>query len=59
MLKFCITLLLLSLNLTLSQGKSYYLMGTYSYIEMTNPELNKKAYEILRDIEVKLSDYID
>jgi thiamine biosynthesis lipoprotein len=34
-------------------------MGTYSYIEMTSPELNKKAYEILRDIEVKLSDYID
>ena len=59
MLKLCITLLLLSLNLTLSQGKSYYLMGTYSYIEMTSPELNKKAYEILRDIEVKLSDYID
>jgi len=26
---------------------------------MTSPELNKKAYEILRDIEVKLSDYID
>lgn len=59
MLKLCITLLLLSMNLTLSQGKSYYLMGTYSYIEMTSPELNKKAYEILRDIEVKLSDYID
>jgi thiamine biosynthesis lipoprotein len=59
MLKLCITLLLLSLNLTLSQGKSYYLMGTYSYIEMTSPELNKKAYEILRDIEGKLSDYID
>jgi thiamine biosynthesis lipoprotein len=34
-------------------------MGTYSYIEMTSAELNKKAYEILRDIEVKLSDYID
>jgi thiamine biosynthesis lipoprotein len=34
-------------------------MGTYSYIEMTSSELNKKAYEILRDIEVKLSDYID
>ncbi len=59
MLKFCITLLLLSLNLTLSQGKSYYLMGTYSYIEMTSSELNKKAYKILRDIEGKLSDYID
>jgi thiamine biosynthesis lipoprotein len=59
MLKLCITLLLLSLNLTLSQGKSYYLMGTYSYIEMTSSELNKKAYEILRDIEGKLSDYID
>jgi thiamine biosynthesis lipoprotein len=26
---------------------------------MTSPELNKKAYEILRDIEGKLSDYID
>jgi thiamine biosynthesis lipoprotein len=34
-------------------------MGTYSYIEMTSSELNKKAYEILRDIEGKLSDYID
>jgi thiamine biosynthesis lipoprotein len=59
MLKLCITLLLISLNLTLSQGKSYYLMGTYSYIEMTSSELNKKAYKILRDIEGKLSDYID
>jgi thiamine biosynthesis lipoprotein len=59
MLKLCITLLLIPLNLTLSQGKSYYLMGTYSYIEMTSSELNKKAYKILRDIEGKLSDYID
>ncbi len=54
-----IALLLISLNLTLSQGKSYYLMGTYSYIEMPSVELNKKAYKILREIENKLSDYID
>ncbi|CUU07079.1 thiamine biosynthesis lipoprotein [Candidatus Thermokryptus mobilis] len=59
MLKLFAILQLISLILPPPQGKSYYLMGTYSYIEMPSADLNKKAYKILHDIETKLSDYID
>lgn len=52
-------LILLALGLTYSQGETYYLMGTYAYIELESKELNFIAYKHLREIEFKLSDYID
>ncbi len=42
-----------------SQGETYYLMGTYAYIELPGKEMNLRAYKYLREIEFKLSDYID
>ncbi len=52
-------LLVLTLNFVYSQGESYYLMGTYAYIELPNKETNLRAYKFLREIEFKISDYID
>ncbi|MDW8109898.1 MAG: FAD:protein FMN transferase [Candidatus Kryptonium sp.] len=42
-----------------SQGASYHLMGTYAYIELSPQNLNHTAYKYLKEIEAKLSDYID
>lgn len=42
-----------------SQGTSYQLMGTYAYIELPNENLNYSAYKYLKEIEGRLSHYID
>lgn len=47
------------MNFLYAQGESYYLMGTYAYIELPNKEANLRAYKFLREIEFKISDYID
>jgi len=52
-------LLFFVVEIVLSQGASYYLMGTYAYIELPNENLNYTAYKYLRGIEMKLSDYVD
>ncbi len=49
----------LAFETTFSQGETYYLMGTYAYIDLGNENLNLLAYKYLREIEFKLSDYID
>ncbi len=54
-----LVLVLFVFEVTHSQGETYYLMGTYSYIELGDKELNLLAYKYLREIEFKLSDYID
>ena len=52
-------LLFFVVEIVLAQGASYYLMGTYAYIELPNENLNYTAYKYLRGIEMKLSDYVD
>lgn len=54
-----LALIALAFEATFSQGETYYLMGTYAYIELGNEKLNLLAYKYLREIEFKLSDYID
>jgi len=56
---FKTVLSLLAFEFVLAQGESYYLMGTYAYIELPSKELNLRTYKYLRWIEFKISDYID
>lgn len=60
MLKFVIAIFVfVSFEIAIAQGTSYYLMGTYAYIELPSQNLNLTAYKYLKEIEMKLSDYID
>ncbi|MFN3134847.1 MAG: FAD:protein FMN transferase [Candidatus Kryptonium sp.] len=52
-------LLFFAVEIAVAQGVSYYLMGTYAYIELPKEILNYTAYRYLRQIEISLSDYID
>ncbi len=54
-----VVLLSFAIELVVAQGASYYLMGTYAYIELPDEKLNYTAYKYLREIEAKLSDYVD
>ncbi|MEN3038258.1 MAG: FAD:protein FMN transferase [Candidatus Kryptonium sp.] len=49
----------ISPKIAVSQGANYHLMGTYAYIELSPQNLNHTAYKYLKEIEAKLSDYID
>ena len=50
---------LILFKVAMAQGTSYYLMGTYAYIELPSQNLNLTAYKYLKEIEMKLSDYLD
>ncbi len=52
-------LAVLVFEVSVSQGETYYLMGTYAYIEFPSKEWNLLVYKYLREIESKLSDFID
>ncbi len=56
---FWLALVLFAFEMAHSQGETYYLMGTYAYIELGDKQLNILTYKYLREIEFKLSDYID
>jgi thiamine biosynthesis lipoprotein len=54
-----LVLIAFTFETTFSQGETYSLMGTYAYIDLGSKKLNLLAYKYLREIEFKLSDYID
>ncbi len=52
-------LVFLLISLSWSAEGLFYLMGTYAYIELPTKEEVYKAYKRMREIEQKLSDYIE
>jgi thiamine biosynthesis lipoprotein len=40
-------------------GRTFYLMGTYAFLEIPGKDNELKAYRYMRKLEYKLSDYID
>jgi len=54
-----IYLVFLLLNLSFGVERLFYLMGTYLYIDLPSEEKVYKAYRYLKDLEEKLSDYIE
>jgi len=54
-----IHLILLLLNLSFGVERLFYLMGTYAYIDLTSEEKVYEAYKYMKELEGKLSDYIE
>lgn len=54
-----IYLILLLLNLSFGVERLFYLMGTYTYVDLPSEEKVYEAYRYMRKLEEKLSDYVE